>query len=68
MLLPILEHTLTPEQAFGAASTLVAQGSTIGSSANYGALFQIAVLVIALSTPSLLSGTGTFCVTSLLAR
>jgi hypothetical protein len=46
MQLPILEHTLTPEQAFGAASTLVAPGSTIGSSANYGALFQIAVLVI----------------------
>ena len=48
MQLPILDHNITPEQAFGAASTLV-DSTTVGGTVHFGALFQIAVLVIGFS-------------------
>ena len=46
MQLPVLEHNITPEQAFGTASTLVDSASTAESALQFGALFQIAVLAI----------------------
>ncbi|MBQ9138739.1 MAG: DUF4271 domain-containing protein [Alistipes sp.] len=47
MSLPILYHNITPEQAFGEASVFVAESAAAaGQSVSYGALFQIAVLVI----------------------
>lgn len=47
MQLPILRHFITPEQAFGNCSTIATESCTaIADTLHYGALFQIAVLVI----------------------
>ena len=48
MPLPILDHTITAEQAFGSSSTLVLgeYADTLSLSLHSGALFQIAVLAI----------------------